>query len=133
MKSSTSATIGASANDLIMQGPPFNLQERHDILGYCEDDVRKLALLIPHIVPTIRSLPQAMFRAKFQWAIAQQQHRGVPLNRSQLLRFRHHWNGMRFDLVAELDRPFGCYEIVDGKAHWRKERFGDYVRRNRMA
>jgi hypothetical protein len=40
---------------------------------------------------------------------------------------------MQVDLVTELDHPFGCYEIVDGKPHWRKERFADYVRRNRMS
>jgi DNA polymerase family A len=36
-------------------------------------------------------------------------------------------------LVNELDRPFGCYEIVDGAAHWRKERFADLIRRNGMS
>ena len=30
------------------------------------------------------------------------------------------------------DRPFGCYEVVDGVAHWRKQRFADYVRQHRM-
>jgi hypothetical protein len=120
------------SRDRIMQGPPFSPQEKRDGLDYCEDDVRKLALLIPHIVPTIRSLSHAMFRAKFQWAIAQQQHRGVPVNRPQLLRFRHHWDGVRLDLVTELDRPFGCYEIVDGVAHWRRNLFAGYIRRNGM-
>ena len=40
---------------------------------------------------------------------------------------------MRLDLVTELDRPFGCYEIVDGVAHWRREWFADCVRRNGMS
>jgi hypothetical protein len=29
--------------------------------------------------------------------------------------------------------PFGCYEVIDGVAHWRKEQFADYVRRNQMS
>ena len=37
------------------------------ILAYCEDDVHALALLVQHIVPTIRSLPHALGRAKFMW------------------------------------------------------------------
>jgi hypothetical protein len=49
----------------ILQGPPFTHQERHDILDYCQDDVYALARLVPHIIPTIRSLEHAMFRAKF--------------------------------------------------------------------
>src|SRR6516165_10631808 len=118
--------------DRILQGPPFSAQEQRDIVAYCEDDVRALARLVPHIVPTIRLLSHAMFRAKFQWTIAQQERRGPPINRPLLVRFRDHWEGMQLDLVTELDRPFGCYEIVDGKPHWRKERFAGYVRRNGM-
>jgi hypothetical protein len=83
-------------------------------------------------VPTIRSLPHAIFRAKFQWTIAQQERRGVPLDLTLLTRIRNHWPGMQLDLVTELDRPFGCYEIVDGVPHWRKELFAGYVRRNGM-
>src|SRR5215813_10831574 len=70
--------------DRILQGPPFSAQEQRDILDYCEDDVRALARLLPHIAPTIRFLPHAMFRAKVQWAIAQEESRGIPTNRPKL-------------------------------------------------
>jgi hypothetical protein len=73
-----------------------------------------------------------MFRAKFQWAIAQQERRGVPLDLPLLTRIRNRWQGMQLDLVTELDQPFGCYEIVDGVPHWRKERFANYVARSGM-
>jgi hypothetical protein len=118
--------------DRILQGPPFSAQEEGDSLDYCEDDTRKLARVVSHIVPTIRSLPHAMFRAKVQWTIAQQERRGVSLNLPLLTRIRNRWQDMQLDLVTELDRPFGCYEIVDGVPHWRKERFAYYVRRNGM-
>jgi len=119
--------------DRILQGPPFSAQEQRNILRYCEDDVRALARLIPHIVPTIRSLPHAMFRAKVQWATAQQERRGVPIDRPRFRRACQHWRGMQVDLVTELDLPFGCYEIEDGVPHWRKERLADYARRNGMS
>ena len=54
--------------DRILQGPPFSADEEQAALDYCEDDTRKLARLIAHIVPTIRSLPHAMLRAKVQWS-----------------------------------------------------------------
>ena len=95
--------------------------------------MRSLARLLPHIVPTIRSLPHAMLRAKFQWSVAQMERRGIPLDGAMLARIRHHWRGMQSSLVRELDRPFGCYEFEDGQPHWRKERFADYIRRHRMA
>ena len=50
-----------------------------------------------------------------------------------LPRLRHHWQGIRLDLVTELDRPFGCFEVVNGRAHWREQKFADYVRRHRMS
>ena len=118
----------------ILQGPPFSAQEQRDILDYCEDDVRALARLLPHIVPTIRPpFAHAMFRAKYQWATAQQERRGIPMDGALLARLRHRWQDIRLDLVTELDRPFGCFEVVNGRAHWRKQKFADYLRRHRMS
>ena len=74
-----------------------------------------------------------MFRAKYQWAIAQQERRGIPMDGALLARLRHRWQDIRLDLVTELDRPFGCFEVVNGRAHWRKQRFADYVHRHRMS
>jgi hypothetical protein len=62
--------------DRILQGPPFTVAERELILEYCESDVRALARLVQHIVPTIRSLPHAIMRARFMWTVAQQERRG---------------------------------------------------------
>jgi DNA polymerase family A len=118
--------------DRILEGPPFSHQERLDILNYCEDDVDALKRLVPHIIPTIRSLEHAMFRAAFVEATAQQERRGVPLDLPLLDRARRNWDNMRLDLVAELDAPFGIYEVVDGTPHWRRDRFVDYLRRNNM-
>lgn len=119
--------------DRILDGPPFSARERLDILEYCESDVLALARLLPHIILTIRSLPHAMMRAKFQWATAQQEMRGVPIDLPMLSRIRSLWPAMQCDLVAELDRPFGIYEIVDGVPHWRRERFEQFVLRNEMS
>ncbi len=117
----------------IMQGPPFSADERETILRYCEQDVRALVQLIKHIVPTIRSLPHAMARADFMWAVAQQERRGIPLD-PQVAHIKARWEGLETGLVAKLDRSFQVYETgQDGRPHWRKERFADYVRRNRMS
>jgi hypothetical protein len=119
--------------DRIIQGPPFSADEREAILAYCEDDVRALARLVQYIVPTIRSLPHAMSRCNFMWAVAQQERRGVPIDRPLLTRVRTQWGAIQNNLVAKLDRPFGIYEITDGKPHWSKQRFADYVRCNRIS
>jgi DNA polymerase I len=120
--------------DRIIQGPPFTTAERAIILDYCEDDVRALALMVKHIVPTIRSLPHAMLRAKYMWTVAQQERRGVPLDLPLLVRLREQWDPMQGELVREKDAAYGCYEFdEDGKPHWRKQLFADYVKRNRMS
>jgi DNA polymerase-1 len=118
--------------DRIVEGPPFSTQERKDIQLYNEDDVQAGVRLFTHIVPTIRSLPHALMRAKFQWAMAQQERRGVPIDGPLLGRLRQHWHGMQAGLVGELDRSFGCYEVTDGVAHWRKDRFAAYLKRHDM-
>ena len=118
--------------DRILDGPPFSAQERRDILDYCEGDVRALIPLMAHLVPTIRSLPHAMLRAKFQWVMAKAERRGIPLNLPLLTQTRRRWTDIRTDLVRELDR-FGIYEIKDGVAHWRKARFAEFIERNRMS
>jgi hypothetical protein len=119
--------------DRILQGPPFTAAEREAILQYCEDDtVCGLARLFAHLVPTIRSLPHALFRGKFQWAMAQAQYRGIPID-PQLHRIKHHWNGMRCDLVTKMDQPFGVYEIENGEPHWRNENFAKLLHHHGMS
>jgi hypothetical protein len=116
----------------IVAGPPFTTHERQDILTYCRDDVDALARLVTYIIPTVRSLPHALMRGQFMWATAQQERRGVPLDLPALNRIRAHWADIRLDLVTEMDRPFGCYEIENGQPHWRKNRFADLVRRHHL-
>lgn len=112
-----------TVRDRILQGPPFTNAERADILAYCEDDVRALARLIPRLVPTIPSLPHAYFRGQYAWAIAQEERRGVPVDLPSLAAARRFWDDIRCDLVAELDVPYRCYEIVNGVPHWRNNLF----------
>jgi DNA polymerase I len=118
--------------DRIMQGPPFTEAESAGILEYCAGDVDMLARLLPHLVPTIPSLPAALQRSKFVWATAQQERRGIPVDLPKLELVRNRWEDIKVDLVTEMDRPYGCYEIVDGVAHWRKERFAEYLRINNI-
>jgi hypothetical protein len=120
-----------TTRDRILQGPPFTEQERAEILAYCEDDVRGLVRLLPRLLSTIRSWPHALHRGRVQWAIAKQERRGLPVDLPLLARLRSHWEGMRTDMVTALD-PFGVYEIVNGLAHWRMQRFEAFVTHYRL-
>jgi DNA polymerase family A len=118
--------------DRILQGAPFSSEERCNILEYCEDDTRALARLARHLIPTIRSLPHALYRGQYARAIARQERRGVPIDLPQLERIRERWAGMKTSLVAAADREYGCYEIESGEPHFRDELFRAYVRRQRI-
>ena len=121
-----------ATRDRILRGPPFTAQGRTEILDYCEDDVKGLVRLLPRLLPTIRSWPHALHRGRVQWAIAKIERRGLPIDLPLLTRLRHHWEGMRTDLVSMLD-PFGVYEIIDGAAHWRMERFEVFIAHHRLS
>ena len=118
--------------DRIIQGPPFSNSERQGILDYCAGDVEMLAQLLPRLVPTIKSFPHAMQRAKFVWATAKHEHRGIPVNLSHIEQVRGRWQDIKVDLVREMDAPYGCYEIVDGQAHWRDALFAAYLTRTQI-
>jgi len=88
--------------------------------------------LLRHIVPTIRSLPHAMLRSNFMWALAQPERRGVPLDLSRFGPAQTQWNAIQTELAVEKDREYGCYVIEAGRPHWRKQNFANYVKRNGM-
>jgi hypothetical protein len=124
--------LDAAAKDAmrerIMQGPPFDGLERR-ILDYCMDDADGVARLLPHLIPTIRSLPHALFRGKFAWVSACQQNRGVPIDGIQFEQVKNRWSDIQLELVRERD-AFGFYEIVSGKPHFREARFDGYLRQH---
>jgi DNA polymerase I len=118
--------------DRILQGPRFSSRERREILEYCEDDTRALARLAHDLVPTIRSLPHALYRGQYVCAIARQERRGVPIDLPRLELIRARWSGIKTSLVVAVDRDYGCYEIEDGEPHFRDHLFRAYVRRQRI-
>ena len=118
--------------DRIMQGPPFTNQERADILRYCEDDARALARLIPRLVPTIPSLPHALYRGQYAWALSHEERCGSPIDLAGLDRIRAGWDAIKADLVTTIDREYDCYEIVYGVPHFRDEQFLAYTRRQHI-
>src|SRR5262249_4902282 len=87
----------------IIAGPPFSLAERETIQRYCLDDARALARLLRVLAPTIPSLPHALFRGAYSWALACQEHRGIPVDMASHERIRHYWEAIRLDLVTATD------------------------------
>jgi DNA polymerase I len=66
-------TIGAIEKErmraLILRGDPWSVEERKEILDYCESDVAALARLLSAMSPRI-DLPRALLRGRYMAAVA---------------------------------------------------------------
>jgi hypothetical protein len=118
--------------DRILQGPPFSRQERIDIQRYALGDGMGLVLLAKRLLPLIPSLPHALHRAQFGWALTGQERRGPPVNLTDHVRLKERWTVIKTDLVQAVDRDYGCFEIDDEGAHFRDERLLTYAARHRI-
>ena len=110
--------------DLVLRGGPWTEKECHDILDYCDSDVRALEKLLPAMLPGI-DLPRALYRGRYMAAVARMEHNGVPIDRDALDRFEAARDAIVDELIAETDRAYGVYE---GRT-FKLERFRAYLQR----
>jgi hypothetical protein len=62
-----------------------------------------------------------------------QEHRGIPVDLPLIEQVRDRWQDIKIEVVRELDGPYGCYEMVDGEAHWRDDLFAAYLSRKQIS
>ena len=110
----------AAERALVMGGGPWNAAERSRILDYCQTDVDPLGPLLERMLPRIRSRPhglgQALLRGRYTAAVARMEHVGVPVDVGRLALIRQHWQGIKRELVAAVDKDYGVYEGTTFKA-----------------
>jgi DNA polymerase I len=129
-------TIGAKHKDdmrkRILEGPPFNADERERILDYCVSDVIALALLLPKMLPSIE-LDLALHRGEFTGvACAHMERRGVPIDMEifPLLQDKRAWAYVRDAMVPTIDTQYGVYvKNQTGEWSFNIERFDAYLTR----
>jgi DNA polymerase I len=111
-------SIGAKYKDgmraRILQGWPFNSDERERILDYCASDSDALAELLPNLLPQI-DLDTTLHWSEFAAVSAAMEHRGVPIDMEIFLQLqdKRAWTFVRDALVPKTDAQFGVY--VQGK------------------
>jgi hypothetical protein len=106
-------TIGADEKaemrQLIIDGGPWDDDERVAILDYCESDVDALARLLPVMLPKI-DLPRALLRGRYMAAAAAMEFTGVPIDVDMLACLRQRWTGIQDELITAIDADYGVYE-----------------------
>lgn len=95
--------------ELAMRGGLYSSDERSALLKYCETDVVALSKLLPNMLSTI-DLPRALLRGRYMKAVAHMEWNGVPIDTETMQRLRLHWEGIKIQLVAEVDSAYGVYE-----------------------
>ena len=109
---------------LAVRGAPFTVQEREDLLAYCETDVVALAKLLPRMVDQI-DLPRALLRGRYMGAVAVMERNGVPIDVELLDKLRANWDSIKDRLIAKIDSAYGVY---DGRT-FKADRFAAYLAR----
>jgi hypothetical protein len=108
---------------LCKRGGPFGPAERRQILDYCGQDVDGLAALFTRMELCLQ-WPQALARGRYTAAIAQMEHRGVPLDHRLHSRLFAHREAVCRELIREAGAEFGFYD--DGN-HFDTQAFETYL------
>jgi len=98
-----------SMRERILQGPPYTLEEQQQILDYCEEDVIATAKLYEMMQPGIDH-PRALYRGQYMCSVAKMEHNGIPIDPTTLDRLRENWEGIKGQLIKEVDSDFNVYE-----------------------
>ena len=111
--------------ELAMRGGFYSKSERSALLEYCETDVVALSKLLSKMLGTI-DLPRALLRGRYMKAVAHMEWNGVPIDTETLQKLRIHWEGIKTQLVAEVDSAYGVY----GGLTFKQSRFEQWLRLN---
>jgi DNA polymerase I len=120
------STIGSEHKEnmrqLILRGGSWTAQEKADILDYNAGDVYDLERLLPKMVPDI-DLPRALQRGRYMRAAAIIEYTGVPIDVDTLNELRAHWDDIKVQLIADVDKDYG---VFDGTT-FKNTLFEDYL------
>ena len=118
-------TESKDENRLLAQQLSFTEEERRRLLDYCEADVECTLALLRAMLPVL-DLPRALLRGRYMAAAASVERVGIPMDAGTLGALRDSWDGIKLELIREVDAGFGVYEGTTFKEScWR-----DYCARN---
>jgi DNA polymerase I-like protein with 3'-5' exonuclease and polymerase domains len=95
--------------DLILQGGPWDNEEKDAILDYCESDVEALAHLLDKFVHKI-PMEQALLRGQYMAAIAKIEDNGIPIDVELFDKLKENWESIKTELTQRVDVNFGVFE-----------------------
>jgi hypothetical protein len=117
-----------SMRSLAMRGGPYTEQEKKDLLVYCEADTEGLERLLGRMwrkagLDDERTFKQALWRGRFQGAVAVMRAIGVPLDVALLKRLTDHWETLKLALM-QIAHSRDAIRHVDPRARAAARHFG---------
>lgn len=110
----------SEGRDLVMQGGPWSPDEKENILRYCESDVDATVGIYHAIVRYLSdpdSFQRALLRGRYTAAVARMERAGVPIDVDILHLLRSQWDGLKSDLIREIDANYHVYEGGSFREH----------------
>lgn len=107
---------------LAMRGGPWTDKEKAALINYCESDVVALPKLLTKMMPRL-DIPRALLRGRYMKSIAEIENIGIPIDTEAMTLLKENWEGIKDQLIAEVDSQYGVYE---GQS-FRQDRFRDYL------
>jgi hypothetical protein len=127
------AALKEALYDRMMAGPPFSHNELVEIADTCARDVDDLVQLLGRMVPQIVARPHGLVHALNRGAsgigVAAMESTGIPIDTGLLCRLQGHWDSIRDQLAADVDREYGVFK---GRELDRKK-FAEFIKRHNIA
>lgn len=110
----------------ILAGPPFSSDDKAGILGYCAGDVRAEVDVLRKLAPQLPAdLRQVLMRGRYCLAVADMEHRGVPVDQETWDRILEDREVIQQTVAAWANRTL--YPLYDGTS-FRLEAFGQWLK-----
>ena len=116
---------------ICMRGPPFTQEEKDNILKYCHSDVSLTTNLLNRMIDKedIFFNPSethfALLRGQYTSSLAHVEHRGIPLDKPLIDRFKANWPEIFHLFIDKVNPAYNVYENYK----FRRVKFLDYVTR----
>lgn len=96
---------------LALRGGRRTEEEKLALLDYCAQDVFALQRLLPRILEGMseEDLQRSLLRGAYMNAVATMEYNGVPIDGLLLRELKENWDGMRLDLIEELDAGYDVF------------------------
>jgi len=117
----------------ILQGGPYNKEERAMIADYCYEDTQDATAIAQTMFERneIESFGQALMRGDATRGFACREMNGIPIDVPLALRFKENWESIRTGLATavEAKNGYGVYRLKNGVAHFDNDKMAELIAR----